>query len=56
MKTLNRNETAAICGGVDPLGGGPVDRGNLELQWLLDQLAREQEASLLRELALGYAD
>lgn len=56
MKTLNRNETAAICGGVDPLSGSLIDHSNWELQWLLDQLARDQEASLLRELAQGYAE
>lgn len=50
---LTENELTAICGGFEPLSTGdyPVtDTWNLQL--LMEQLAREQDAAYLRDLLM----
>lgn len=53
MHTLTQNELTTICGGFEPLSTGDhpmVDNWNLQL--IMDQLAREQDAAYLHEILM----
>jgi hypothetical protein len=56
MNTLNQNELTNVCGGIDPLNDPFPLQDNRNLQWSLDQLAREQEAAFLRGMIMECAD
>lgn len=55
MNTLNQNELVAVCGGFDPLNQTtPTDYW--DLQWFIDQLARQEEEKSLRFLLGGSSE
>jgi hypothetical protein len=56
MNTLNLNELAAVCGGVDPLTDLSPPQSNWSLFGNMDQIAREQEHAFLRGMIVESAD
>ncbi len=55
MNTLSQNELVAVCGGLDPLN--VKDPTNYwDLQWFIDQLARQEEEKSLSFLLGGSAE
>lgn len=55
MNTLNQNELVSIYGGLDPFNvNNPTDYW--DLQWFIDQLARQEEEKSLSFLLGGSAE